>query len=105
MKSSYMLLTGLPILADEALRVGLVSNVVPSEKLDEELEKICDAIKSKSRAVVSFGKKFYYQQLGMELNNAYVAGSTVMTDNLDLDDGKEGIKSFIEKRKPSWKHE
>lgn len=105
MKSSYMLLTGLPVSADEALRVGLVSNVVPSEKLDEELEKICDAIKSKSRAVVSFGKKFYYQQLGMELNNAYVAGSTVMTDNLDLDDGKEGIKSFIEKRKPSWKHE
>lgn len=100
-----MLLTGLPISADEALRVGLVSSVVASEELDEEVNKICNAIMTKSRAVVSFGKKFYYQQLGMELHKAYDAGSTVMTDNLELFDGKEGIKSFIEKRKPKWRNE
>lgn len=105
MKSSYMLLTGLPISAEEALRVGLVSSVVSSESLDEELDRICQAILTKSRAVVSFGKNFYYQQLGMDINMAYELGSTVMTDNLELDDGKEGIKSFIEKRKPTWKHE
>ena len=105
MKSSYMLLTGLPISADEALRVGLVSNVVPSESLDDEVDRICHAIMSKSCAVVSFGKNFYYQQLGMDLHEAYEAGSVVMTDNLELNDGKEGIKSFIEKRKPTWKHE
>jgi enoyl-CoA hydratase/carnithine racemase len=100
-----MLLTGLPIPSDEALRVGLVSSVVPSEELDAELVKITDAIKSKSRAVVSFGKKFYYQQLGMDLNAAYKAGATAMTDNLQLQDGQEGIKSFIEKRKPKWTNE
>jgi enoyl-CoA hydratase/carnithine racemase len=105
MKSSYMLLTGLPISSDEALRVGLVSSVVSSEELDAELVKITDAIKSKSRAVVSFGKKFYYQQLGMDLNAAYQAGATAMTDNLQLQDGREGIKSFIEKRKPKWTNE
>lgn len=105
MKSSYMLLTGLPISADEALRSGLVSSVVCSEDLDKELERICDAIKTKSRAIVSFGKKFYYQQLNMNLNSAYEAGSTVMADNLQLADGQEGIRSFIEKRKPQWKHE
>lgn len=100
-----MLLTGLPISSDEALRTGLVSSVVPSEKLDEEVAKISDAIKSKSRAVVSFGKKFYYQQLGMDLNSAYTAGATAMADNLQLEDGIEGIKSFIEKRKPQWRNE
>lgn len=105
MKSSYMLLTGLPITADEALRVGLVSSVVSSDSLDEELERICHAIMTKSRAVVSFGKNFYYQQLGMDLHKAYEIGSTVMIDNLELNDGKEGIRSFIEKRKPTWKHE
>ncbi|CRK93353.1 CLUMA_CG006895, isoform A [Clunio marinus] len=105
MKSSYMLLTGLPISSEEALRVGLVSSVVPSEKLDQELNEICDAIKSKSRAVVSFGKKFYYQQLGMDLNSSYIAGSQAMVDNLQLKDGQEGIKSFIEKRKPVWSNE
>jgi len=105
MKSSYMLLTGLPISADEALRVGLVSNVVPSEALDAELQRICDAIKSKSRAVVSFGKKFYYEQIQMDLQSAYKAGATAMADNLQLSDGKEGIKSFMEKRKPTWSNE
>lgn len=105
MKSSYMLLTGLPISSDEALRVGLVSSVVPSEDLDAELSKICDAIKSKSRAVVSFGKDFYYQQLGMDLNSAYAAGAKAMADNLQLNDGQEGIRSFIEKRKPQWQNE
>lgn len=102
MKASYMLLTGLPISSQEALRIGLVSSVVPGEELDNELKRICDAIKSKSRAVVSFGKTFYYQQLGMDLNSAYVAGSKAMADNLQLQDGQEGIKSFVEKRKPKW---
>lgn len=105
MKSSYMLLTGLPISSEEALRVGLVSSVVPSEELDNELARICDAIKSKSRAVVSFGKKFYFEQLGMDLNSAYSAGAKAMADNLQLQDGQEGIKSFIEKRKPKWTNE
>lgn len=105
MKSSYMLLTGLPISSEEALRVGLVSSVVSSEELDAELVKICDAIKSKSRAVVSFGKQFYYQQLGMDLNSAYKAGAVAMVDNLQLKDGQEGINSFIEKRKPKWTNE
>lgn len=100
-----MLLTGLPINSDEALRVGLVSSIVASENLDAELEKICNAIKSKSRAVVSFGKKFYYQQLGMDLNAAYESGAVAMADNLQLEDGKEGIKSFIEKRKPQWRNQ
>ena len=105
MKSSFMLLTGLPITAEEALRVGLVSSVVPREELDDEAEKICNAIKSKSRAVVTLGKRFFYKQLGMGLDEAYIAGSKVMADNLELYDGKEGIKSFIEKRKPVWKDE
>ena len=105
MKSSHMLLTGLPISADEALRVGLVSSVVTSEELDGEVENISNAIMSKSRAVVSFGKKFFYQQLGMDIHKAYEAGSSAMADNLELPDGKEGIKSFIEKRKPKWRNE
>lgn len=100
-----MLLTGLPISSEEALRVGLISSSVPSDKLDEELSKICDAIKSKSRAVVSFGKKFYNEQLGMDLNSAYTAGAKAMVDNLQLNGGQEGIKSFIEKRKPKWSNE
>ncbi len=103
MKTSYMLFTGLPIKADEALRVGLVSAVVPSNKMDEEVTRICEAIKFKSRDVVNLGKKFFYEQISMNLDEAYEAGTRKMVENCQMDDGKEGIKSFIEKRKPKWK--
>ncbi|KAL5276613.1 ECHDC3 family protein [Megaselia abdita] len=105
MKSSYMLFTGLPINANEAYTSGLVTSVVPSEQLDAEVNKICDAIKHKSRAVIKHGKEFYYKQLSMNIKDAYDQAADVMASNLQLKDGKEGIKSFVEKRKPKWNHE
>ncbi|XP_065087633.1 enoyl-CoA hydratase domain-containing protein 3, mitochondrial [Ochlerotatus camptorhynchus] len=105
MKASYMLFTGLPISAQEALESGLVSKVVPSDQLDQEIDTICNAIKSKSRAVIALGKQFFYEQIAMDVNNAYRKGEQVMTDNLSTVDGQEGIRSFVEKRKPVWKHQ
>ncbi|XP_046673480.1 enoyl-CoA hydratase domain-containing protein 3, mitochondrial [Homalodisca vitripennis] len=99
-----MLLTGLPITAEEAHLAGLVSKVVPAESLDSELKIITDAIESKSRAVISLGKKFFYQQIERDLHTAYQLGEETMVKNLLLRDGQEGIKSFIEKRKPTWEH-
>ncbi len=99
-----MLFTGLPLSAQEALTAGLVSKCVPIDELDAEMEKICNAIKTKSRVVVELGKKFYYEQQSMDINVAYKYGEQVMVDNLALTDGQEGIRSFIEKRKPNWSH-
>lgn len=104
MKASYMLFTGLPISAQEALEAGLVSKVVPSDQLDHEVETICNAIKSKSRAVIALGKQFFYEQIAMDVNSAYKKGEQVMVDNLSTADGQEGICSFVEKRKPVWRH-
>lgn len=104
MKSSYMLFTGLPINANEAYTSGLVTSVVPSDQLDAEVTRICDAIKHKSRAVIKHGKEFYYKQLNLNIKDAYDQAADVMTSNLQLQDGKEGIKSFVEKRKPKWNH-
>jgi len=99
MKSSYMLFTGLPITAAEANIAGMVSCTVPSEKLDREIDRICTSIKRKSRAVVALGKEFYYKQLPMDISDAFEAAENVMVKNLSTNDGKEGIKSFIEKKK------
>ncbi|XP_058116877.1 enoyl-CoA hydratase domain-containing protein 3, mitochondrial [Anopheles ziemanni] len=104
MKAAYMLFTGLPISAAEALEAGLVSKVVPKDSLDEELDKICKAIASKSRSVIALGKKFFYEQMAMDVPTAYARGEQIMVDNLATIDGREGIKSFVEKRKPLWKH-
>uniref|UniRef100_A0A336M0E2 Enoyl-CoA hydratase domain-containing protein 3, mitochondrial n=1 Tax=Culicoides sonorensis TaxID=179676 RepID=A0A336M0E2_CULSO len=104
MQASYMLLTGLPISASDAKVSGLVSDVVPQAELDERVNVVCNAIKSKSRAVLDLGKKFFYAQLTMDVKTAYDLGGQVMVSNLKMKDGIEGIKSFVEKRKPEWSH-
>ncbi|XP_023225201.1 enoyl-CoA hydratase domain-containing protein 3, mitochondrial-like [Centruroides sculpturatus] len=100
--SSYMLFTGLAINATDALKCGLVSKVVPDDKLDEETKEVISAILSKSRSVIALGKKFYYEQLEKDIQSAYREGEKVMVENLELKDAQEGLSAFIEKRKPVW---
>lgn len=99
-----MLFTGLPITATEALEAGLVSKVVPKDRLQEEVSNVCKAIASKSRSVISLGKTFFYQQIALDVSTAYDLGEQVMVDNLATTDGREGIRSFVEKRPPRWTH-
>ncbi|XP_071451703.1 enoyl-CoA hydratase domain-containing protein 3, mitochondrial [Hetaerina americana] len=103
--AAHMLFTGLPISAEVALRAGLVSSVVDEGKLDEEVAGIVESISKKSREVMALGKKFFYQQIEMDIRSAYRLGETVMVGNIGLPDGQEGLKSFAEKRKPKWKDE
>lgn len=102
--SAHMLLTGLPITAQEALRAGLVSKVVPEEELDNEVEKAVDAILHKSKSVIALGKKFMYEQMEMGIEEAYREGGALMVRNINMMDGQEGINSFIRKCSPSWTH-
>ncbi|KAL0278344.1 UNVERIFIED_CONTAM: hypothetical protein PYX00_000186 [Menopon gallinae] len=103
--AARMLLTGEPIPCPEALRVGLVSVMCKEDELAAELEKHIQAIKSKSRSVVALGKKFFYEQMEKDVRSAYSLGTRVMTYNLLLADGQEGIKSFAEKRSPVWRND
>jgi len=102
--SSFMLLTGLPLTAQEAYTAGLVSRLVPEAELDCEMDKVIKAILHKSRKILAVGKQFYYKQIALNINEAYEQGSQVMSDTIKLDDSQEGLKSFAEKRKPQWKH-
>uniref|UniRef100_A0A8C2VTE2 Enoyl-CoA hydratase domain-containing protein 3, mitochondrial n=2 Tax=Chinchilla lanigera TaxID=34839 RepID=A0A8C2VTE2_CHILA len=97
-----MLFTGEPISAQEAVLHGLLSKVVPEEQLEEETMKIAKKIASVSRPVLSLGKAAFYKQMSQDLRAAYSLTSQVMVDNLALQDGQEGIKAFIQKRKPTW---
>ncbi|XP_064538127.1 enoyl-CoA hydratase domain-containing protein 3, mitochondrial isoform X1 [Drosophila montana] len=103
-KSAYMLMTGLPLSSQDAYVAGLVTKVVPENELDKTIEEIVCAIREKSRAVIALGKDFYYQQLNMPLEEAYIKAKAKMNENLQLEDCKEGMSSFVEKRAPKWKH-
>jgi enoyl-CoA hydratase/carnithine racemase len=67
--------------------------------------KLAEQICTTSQPVVAMGKRCYYKQITQERDEAYRIAGQVMVDNLKLQDGNEGIKAFIEKRKPQWTHE
>ncbi|KAH9508346.1 Enoyl-CoA hydratase domain-containing protein 3, mitochondrial [Bulinus truncatus] len=99
-----MLMTGNLLSAKDALIHGLVNKVVPEDQLESETMKLVNKICEQSKEVVAVGKKAFYSQIALEKKTAYRFAESVMVNNLSLEDGKEGIKSFIEKRKPNWKH-
>ncbi|XP_055283521.1 enoyl-CoA hydratase domain-containing protein 3, mitochondrial [Moschus berezovskii] len=99
-----MLFTGEPISAQEALLHGLLSRVVPEERLEEETMRIARKVASLSRPVLSLGKATFYRQLAQDLRTAYHLTSQTMLDNLGMPDGQEGVKAFLQKRKPVWSH-
>lgn len=72
--------------------------------LDEEVYRITDAINMKSRSVVHIGKVFLYEQMDLDTSTAYSRGAEKMVSNLEMRDAQEGIRSFLEKRKPIWSH-
>ena len=99
-----MLLTGEPISANYAKEIGLINDHFENSKLEEEVVKLAETIASKSNKVVKIGKKAFYKQLEMTLEDAYKYTSKIMTENMMALDAKEGISAFLEKRIPSWKN-
>lgn len=98
-----MLLTGEFIDAHKAQAWGLVNRVAPDAELDAELARLIDAIISKPREVIAFGKKVFYQQVEMPMAGAYDVAADAMACNMMMDDTAEGVDAFIAKRKPAWK--
>jgi enoyl-CoA hydratase/carnithine racemase len=98
----HMLLTGEPVTAAEAARLGLINRAVAHGSEYDEALKLAHVIASKSKATVKTGKRAFYAQAEMPLAEAYAYASEVMTENMMLRDANEGICAFIEKRKAEW---
>jgi enoyl-CoA hydratase/carnithine racemase len=102
-KTLEMLLSGDMIDAKEAERLGLVNKVVPIEKLEEETFTFAQKLIDKSPLAIQMGKEFYYQMIDMPFRQRFVLNSEIMTRLSTTEDAQEGVKAFIEKRKPVWK--
>ncbi|HEY1383223.1 MAG TPA: enoyl-CoA hydratase [Dongiaceae bacterium] len=97
-----MLLTGEPIGAQEAERIGLINRAVPAAELTTATMALASKIASKSVQCLKIGKGAFYRQIDMDLKHAYDYASHVMTENMQALDAAEGIEAFLQKRKPVW---
>jgi enoyl-CoA hydratase/carnithine racemase len=98
-----MLLTGKPIDAATALEWGLVNRVVPADGLDAAVQEFVDAVLSKSAAVISGGKRAFYDQVDRPLGDAYAVAGKCMAEGVLLEDAAEGMDAFLQKRPPAWR--
>ena len=104
-KAKELILTGNTIDATEALRIGLVNQVVPKDKLEEAVMTIAKRITKQSPLALKWAKKALNmsQETSLGVGMAY----ETLADCLLFSgkDREEGIKAFFEKRKPIFKGE
>jgi enoyl-CoA hydratase/carnithine racemase len=97
-----MLMTGDFIEAEDALRLGLVNQVVAPERLEDAFDALLARLLDKPKDVLALGKRAYYAQLEMGLEEAYRFTTEVIVDNALGPDFAEGLAAFTEKRAPKW---
>jgi len=89
--------------AAEAHRVGLVHEVVAADALDAKVAELTSALVSASPNAVRACKRLVQDVAEREIDDALVAHTVAgIADIRSSAEGKEGVQSFLQKRKPSW---
>ena len=103
-KAMDMCLTGRNMDADEAHKCGLVSRLVPADKLMEEALKAADVIAAMSLPALMMTKESVNRAFETTLGEGIRFERRVFHSMFAMDDQKEGMKAFVEKRKPNFQH-
>ncbi len=98
-----MMLLGETFGAEEAARLGLVNRAVAPERLDAEVEAITGAIVGKSPSAVRLGLRAFAAQDDLDLEAALPMLRERLAECIATDDAREGLRAFLEKRRPRWK--
>jgi enoyl-CoA hydratase/carnithine racemase len=104
-KAFEMVILGETIGAAEAERIGLVNKVVQDEELDKVAEEFARKFLEKSSLSVKLCREAFYQCADIaEFEGAMQRATELGIHTWETGDGQEGLKSFLEKRKPVWKN-
>ena len=102
-RAMAMILTGAPIAADEALRIGLVTRVVPAAELMTEARALAAQLAKQAPIAMRYIINAINNGLEMPFAEACQYEATLFGLVASTDDMREGTAAFLEKRKPVFK--
>jgi enoyl-CoA hydratase/carnithine racemase len=97
-----MLTTGAFVDAQRAETLGLINRVVAPDALETETMALAQTVAAKLGVAVKIGKEAFYNQIEMNVTDAYAYTGDVMVENMLDRDTVEGIAAFLDKRDPNW---
>ncbi|MEW6261449.1 MAG: enoyl-CoA hydratase/isomerase family protein [Thermodesulfobacteriota bacterium] len=104
-KAMELILTGDTITADEAKSLGLVNKVVEPDQLEAELEALLAKLRGLSPLVLKKTRKAVMDGLKDQAAEGLAVIEKIYLDELmTSQDAEEGLKAFLEKRKPAWRN-
>mgnify|MGYP001773487508 CR=1 FL=1 len=98
-----LLLTGETVSAEDAYMLGLVTHLVEDDEVEEKAAQLASSLSERSGAALALTKKALVEALGIErlIDTAF---SRYYQEMLEAEDNWEGLRAFLEKRSPIWKH-
>jgi len=102
-RAAELALSGDVIDAPTALDWGLVNQVVPAAQLDSAVQDLLERVTRGSAESKGVGKQALYAQIDLDQAKAYAYAVEVMAATSQLPDAREGMRAFLEKRKPQWR--
>jgi cyclohexa-1,5-dienecarbonyl-CoA hydratase len=104
-KALELILTGEPISAEEAQRLGLVNRVVSSAKLEDEIAGFSGLLLAQSAQVTMLARKAARVAPQATLETALRESERIYLEHLlSTEDASEGLRAFLEKRPPVWRN-
>lgn len=101
-KACEMFFLGESIDAEEALRLGIVNQVVPPEDLESATLQLAERLRAAPPIALAAAKHAVYMSQAAELEEMLRYETEVQLRCFDSDDGHEGVHAFLEKREPKF---
>jgi cyclohexa-1,5-dienecarbonyl-CoA hydratase len=102
-RAADLILTGRTIDGKEAARIGLATRAVPDDQLSAALDETVELLRQLSPAALVLAKKASYAWDSMHFDKGLARAERIYFDELmKTADANEGIRAFLEKRKPKW---